>query len=147
MDFNKFKILLRDGDAEFWPLLARQTREARDFEELFLLSSLRKKAHERKLVAPSDKRIHLAILGSYSLYPLRELIEHVCEAEGFPLELWKGDYDNYIAEIMDESSALYSFAPEVVFLLPSERRCAYTGKMTDARELQECEARHNVDGL
>jgi FkbH-like protein len=147
MDFNKLKALLRAGDPEFWPSLATLTREARDFEELFLLSSLRKKAHDRKLKHKSAGKFRLAILGGYSLYPLHELIEHLCETENFPVELWKGDFDNYIAEIMDEGSALYSFAPEVVFLLPSERRCVYTGKLTDARELPEAEAQRTVDGL
>jgi FkbH-like protein len=147
MDLNRHKALLRESDPEFWPLLATFTRKAQDFEELFLLSSLRKKAHDRKLEHKSAGKLRLAILGGYSLYPLHELIEHLCEAENFPVELWKGDYDNYIAEIMDEDSALYSFAPEVVFLLPSERRCVYTGKLTDARELPEAEAKRTVEGL
>src|SRR5215472_18624203 len=115
MDLSKLKTLLRDGDPVFWPSLALLTRQARDFEELFLLSSLRRKAHDRKLEHKSPAKIRLAILGGYSLYPLHELIEHLCETENFPVELWKGDYDNYIAEIMDEDSALYEFAPEVVF--------------------------------
>ena len=147
MDLNKLKSLLLKGDAEFWPLLVLLTRQARDFEELFLLSSLRRKAHDRNLPLKSAEKIRLAILGGYSLYPLHELIEHVCETENCPVELWKGDYDNYISEIMDEDSGLYSFAPQVVFLLPSERRCTYTGKLTDARESQEAEARRIVDDL
>ena len=147
MDLNKLKTLLRDGDPAFWPSLAILTRQARDFEELFLLSSLRKKAHDRKLEYKTSIKLRLAILGGYSLYPLHELIEHLCETEGFPAELWKGDYDNYIAEIMDDKSALYEFAPEVVFLMPSERRCVYAGKLTDARELAEAEAQQTVDGL
>jgi FkbH-like protein len=147
MDLSKLKTLLRDGDPAFWPSLALLTRQARDFEELFLLSSLRKKAHDRKLEHKSPAKIRLAIVGGYSLYPLHELIEHLCETENFPVELWKGDYDNYIAEIMDENGALYLFQPEIVFLLPSERRCVYTGKLTDPRELPEAEAQRTVDGL
>jgi FkbH-like protein len=147
MDLNKLKTLLRDGDTAFWPSLALLTRQARDFEELFLLSSLRKKAHDRKLEHKKPAKLRLAILGGYSLYPLHELIEHLCETENFPVELWKGDYDNYIAEIMDEGSALYAFAPEIVFLLPSERRCVYTGKLTDPRELPEAEAQRTVEEL
>jgi FkbH-like protein len=147
MDFNKVKALLLNGDPEFWPALAVLTRQARDFEELFLLSSLRKKAHSRNLQRKAGEKLKLAILGGYSLYPLHELIEHLCEIENFPVELWKGDYDNYISEIMDEGSGLYAFAPQVVFLLPPERRCTYTGKLTDARELQEAEAKRVVDGL
>jgi predicted enzyme involved in methoxymalonyl-ACP biosynthesis len=114
-----------------------------------LLSSLRKKAHARKLINPNAqvKKIRLAILGGYSLYPLHELIEHLCEVENFPVELWQGDYDNYISEIMDDDSALYAFAPNVVFMLPAERRCTYTGHLTDARELQQSEAQRVVDGV
>ena len=50
------------------------------------------------------EKIRLAILGGYSLYPFRELLEHFCEMDGFPCELWLGDFDNYISEIMDDGS-------------------------------------------
>ncbi|MDR3457454.1 MAG: HAD-IIIC family phosphatase [Verrucomicrobiae bacterium] len=146
---GELKALLLSGDPRFWDLLDRATRAARDFEEVFLLSALRKKAQARKLSPPkpAKEKIRLAILGGYSLYPLHELIEHLCEMENLPVELWQGDYDNYISEIMDENSGLYEFAPQVIFLLPAERRCMYTGKLTDARGAQQAEARGVVDGL
>ncbi len=146
---TELKKLLLDCQPQFWKLLQTATRSARDFEEMFLLSSLRKKAHARKLPspAPPKEKIRLAILGGYSLYPLHELIEHLCEMENLPLELWQGDYDNYISEIMDEGSELYSFAPHIVFFLPAERRCRYTGRLTDPRESQQAEAQAVVDSL
>jgi FkbH-like protein len=149
MDPSPLKQLLLANDPQFWTQLRTLTHAARDFEELFLLSSLRKKAHARKLLPPRPPRdrLRLAILGGYSLYPLHELIEHLCEVENAPVELWQGDYDNYISEIMDEGSELYSFAPQVVFLLPAERRCTYTGHLTDPRELPQAEARRVVDSL
>jgi FkbH-like protein len=149
MDAGPLKNLLLNNDPEFWAQLKSLTKSARDFDELFLLSSLRKKAHARKLAQPGvvREKIRLAILGGYSLYPLHDLIEHLCEMDGFPVELWQGDYDNYISEIMDDDSELYSFSPQVVFLLPSERRCAYTGKLTDAKELQQAEAGRVVHSL
>ncbi len=149
MDVAPLKQLLLQNDPEFWAQLKSLTKSARDFEELFLLSSLRKKAHARKLSAPGviHEKIRLAMLGGYSLYPLHELIEHLCEMDGFPIELWQGDYDNYISEIMDDDSELYAFAPQVVFLLPAERRCVYTGKLTDPHELVQPEARRVVDSL
>ena len=149
MDISPLKTLLLNGDAAFWPQLAALTRSARDFEELFLLSSLRKKAHARNLAAPTPSAppLRLAILGGYSLYPLHELIEHLCETDGRPLELWQGDYDNYISEIMDDASGLYAFAPEVVFILPAERRCTYTGQLTDPRAAQQAEAQRTVDSI
>ena len=53
--------------------------------------------------------------------------------EGLPCELWVGDFDNYIAEVMDEESGLYQFAPQAVLIMPSEQRCRYPGKLTDSR--------------
>ncbi|MCE0484471.1 MAG: HAD-IIIC family phosphatase [Methylacidiphilales bacterium] len=149
MDTSRLKKLLLDGAPEFWELLRQQTREARAFDELFILSSLRKKAHARHLAPPkpASEKIRVALLGGYSLYPFHELLEHICELEGSPCELWKGDFDNYISEIMDESSGLYAFAPRVVLLMPSENRCRYPGKLTDPRELQQAEATRVVDSL
>ena len=43
----------------------------------------------------------------------------------------KGYY--YQAEIMDDDSELYAFQPQVVLMLPAERRCLYTGQLTDPR--------------
>ncbi len=149
MDAGPLKNLLLKNDPAFWAQLNLLTPAARDFEELFLLSSLRKKAQARKLTPPSlpKEKLRLAMLGGCSLYPLHELIEHLCEMENFPVELWQGDYDNYTSEIMDDASELYAFAPQVVFLLPAERRCRYTGRLTDPRAWQQAEARRMVDSL
>jgi hypothetical protein len=48
------------------------TRKAGDFEELFLVSSLRRKSQARQLSPhqPSPAPLRLALLGGYSLYPL-----------------------------------------------------------------------------
>jgi len=149
MHDKEIKALLLNGNSRFWDRLAVATREASGFEELFALSSLRKKAHARQLARPGmvHDKLRLALLGGYSLYPFRDLLEHVCEMEGFPCELWLGDFDNYISEIMDEAGGLYAFAPQVVMLLPSEHRCKYPGKLTDPRETQQAEAGRVVDSL
>jgi FkbH-like protein len=147
MDSAPLKKLLLAGDPQFWPALADATRAAREFDELLFLSSLRKKAHARKLSVEVPKKIRLAIVGGYSLYPFHELLEHLCETQGTPVEMWLGDFDNYISEIMDEASGLYAFAPQVVLMLPSEHRCKYTGQLTDPRAAQSAEARQVVDSI
>jgi FkbH-like protein len=149
MDYSPLKKLLQNSDAGFWDALKRLTQEAKDFEELFLLSSWRKKAHARHLARPGvvPEPIRLALAGGYSLYPLHELIEHLCEVEGHPCQTWLGAFDNYISEINERDSALYAFNPQVILVLPSETRCVYTGKLTDARELQQQEAREAVEML
>jgi len=143
------KALLLAGSPEFWPCLAERTRSAMEFDALFALSALRRKAQARHLARPGlvQPRLRMALLGGYSLYPFRELLEHLCEMEGFPCELWVGEYDNYLSEIMDEASGVYAFAPEVVLLMPSERRCSYQGSLTDPREMQQAQAREVVDDL
>ena len=151
MSAVEIKALLAAGQPEFWNRLATLTREATDFDQLFQLSTLRKKAHARNVPRPAGwkepKKFRLAIIGGYSFYPLRELLEHIAETEGEPYELFVGDFDNYIAEIMDETSALYAFAPQAVLLMPSETRCKYPGKLTDPREMQQAEAMHTVESL
>ena len=96
MDVRPLKDLLLQNNPEFWDQLQVLTRVAGDFEELFLLSSLRRKAQARGLAPAKASKapLRLAILGGYSLYPLHELMEHLCAVENQPIELWQGDYDN-----------------------------------------------------
>ena len=99
---ESLKSLLLRGQPEFWDLLRTLSGTGRDFDEVFLLASLRKKAKARQLPRPgiAHEKIRLAILGGYSLYPFHELLEHFCEVAGFPCEVWLGDYDNYVSEIL-----------------------------------------------
>ena len=149
MDILDLKSLLLKGSPEFWTRLTAMTGQARDFEELFLLSSWRKKALARKQTppGPATPPVRLAILGGYSLYPLHDLLEHLCSSQGTPVEVWMGDYDNYASEIMDEAGELYSFAPQVVLLLPAEGRCKYSGPLTDARAAQQAEAAQTAQAV
>ena len=149
MDIASLKPLLLNGSPNFWHQLKAMTLQARDFEELFLLSSWRKKAHARNLLPPVSPKpaIRLAILGGCSLYPLHDLLEHLCEIQQTRVELWLGDYDNYVSEIMDESSELYAFAPQIVLLLPAENRCKYSGKLTDPRAAQQAEAVKTAESI
>jgi FkbH-like protein len=149
METSSLKKLLLDGSPEFWTELRAATHLARDFEQLFLLSSWRKKAHVRKLARPGPvvPPLRLAMLGGSSLYPLHELLEHLCEMQGTPVELWLGDYDNYISEIMDQAGELYSFAPQVVFLLPAANRCKYAGHLTDPRAVQQAAATQTAEAV
>jgi FkbH-like protein len=143
------KNLLLESNPEFWKELQAQTRQASDFQELFALSNYRKKALARRFakMGPEPTPLRVALLGAYCFYPFRELLLHVCELDGIRCEIWEGAFDNYHAEIMDGSSGLYGFAPDVVLLFPAEHRCRYVGKLTDPRDLQQAAARQCVDSL
>jgi FkbH-like protein len=149
MESDELKNLLLAGNPDFWGTLARRTRDASGFDELFRLSSLRKKAHSRHLSKPGTmhEKFRLALVGGYSFYPFRDLLEHLCEVETYPCDLWTGDFDNYTSEIMDEASGLYAFHPQVVLVIPSDRRCKYPGGLSDLREVQQAEAARLVHSL
>jgi len=136
--------LLAQRSPEIWSALRAATRAASDFSEVMALATLRKKAQRAGIPGGVDRTFRLAMVGGSSLYPLHELVQQMVGAGSstawWDTELWKGDYDNYISEILDPESELYAFKPDVILLIPSSQRCAYHGPMTDPQELQRAEA-------
>ncbi len=149
---DALELLFQERDPAFFDRLRQLTQQAETFEQALALSTWRKRARKQGF-APAGKAspLRLAILGGCSLYPLHELVQHYLEAAGSPrglvVELFLGSYDNYIAEIMEETSGLYAFEPEVVLLLPSDRRCRYRGGLLDPRAAQEAAARQVAQDL
>ncbi|RZU42460.1 HAD-IIIC family phosphatase [Edaphobacter modestus] len=143
--------LLGQRSAEFWPALRAATRDATDFSEVLSLATLRKKALKAGIVHAPEKTIRVAMVGGSSLYPLHELVQQMIGAAAatgwWETELWKGDYDNYISEILDPESELYASQPDVIFLVPSNQRCTYHGAMTDPHPLQRAEATKIAEDL
>ena len=146
---SDLKQLLLQQDPEFWTRLGECTRGTTEFSELFMLSSLRRKAHSRSLSRPvlTGERLRIALMGAYTLYPFSELLEHFFETEGMECDVWRGEFDNYASEILDPDSEVYRFAPHVVVLMPSEHRCKYPGALLDSRQAQTAEAEHLVNSL
>lgn len=146
----RLKELLDLRDPRFFDVLRDETKGATQFSRAFALNTIRKRASVQGLVAPAARMVRLAIVGGSSLRPLADLIEHFVAVVGtvaVAVELWLGDFDNYMAEIMDEESELYAFSPDVVFLLPSDRRCRSMGSWTDSYDAQKAEADRNADDL
>jgi FkbH-like protein len=133
MNLSEVKNLLAANDPAFWTQLKLLTQTATEFDDLLFLSSLRKKATARGLRRPeaSAAPLRLAILGGCSLYPLHDLLTSLLEASGIACELFLGDYDNYVSEIMEADGPLYEHRPQVVLLLPSVQRCAHSGSLSD----------------
>jgi FkbH-like protein len=148
---EEVRELFAQRSSEIWPALRAATRTAVDFTEVLSLANLKKKAVRAGISGGADKTIRLAVIGGSSLYPLHELVQQMIGAGSsagwWETELWKGDYDNYIAEILDPESELYTFKPEIIFLIPSNQRCFYSGSMTDAAELQRSEASKTAEEL
>ncbi|MBB4395682.1 HAD-IIIC family phosphatase [Bradyrhizobium sp. ERR14] len=135
MNDAELKSMALSGDAAFWGHLAVRSRHAMSFSELFFLSTLRKKAklHAAESVQP---RLRLALIGGYNLYPLHELVEHLLAVRGVACERFLGEYDNFVSEVLDDSSPLYAFKPDIAFILPNGSRCRFSGSLLDAMESQ-----------
>jgi FkbH-like protein len=141
MDKPTLKALLLQRDAGFWDALRGMTRSAIEFDELFFLSMLRKRALEAEMQPPEPMEpCRIALLGGCSLYPLNELLRHLLAVENISAEIHKGDYDNYVSEMTEEDGGLAEFAPRVICLLPSPHRCRHTGPLNDPEDIVQAEA-------
>ena len=143
------KDLLRTGDLAFWHQLSQLTAQATRFEDLLFLSSLWKRALTKGPVRPDTRpdRLRVALVGGCSLYPTSELLEHILDTIGVPIDLFTGSYDNYTSEIADAGSPLHAFGAKVLCILPSPRVARPTGGPLDPRESLEEQARAIVQHL
>jgi FkbH-like protein len=120
-------------DPAFHDRLREETAEVEQFSKLLALINHRKRAGKKGFTRRGNTSIRLAIAGGASLRPLADLVVHFVEVLAETrVELWVGEFDNYHSEILDPSSELYTFQPELVFVLPSERRCRYEGNPLDS---------------
>jgi FkbH-like protein len=131
----ELKSLALSGDAAFWGHLSTRSRQAGSFSELFFLSALRKKAKLPSIESVQPK-LRLALIGGYNLYPLHELVAHLLAVRGVECEQFLGEYDNFVSEILDSSSPLYAFKPDIAFILPNASHCRFSGSLLDAVEHQ-----------
>jgi FkbH-like protein len=147
---SRLKDLARDQSPSFFPELREATLRAEAAEDVLMLSALRRKVARQGFASPR-KPLRAALLGGATMRPLNDLIEHFLAVVPRPVpmaaEFFLGDYDNYTPEIVEESSGLYEFGPEVIVLVPSVRRCRYGGAWSDPREMQEAAARQTASWI
>lgn len=135
---DALKNLLLNRDENFWNVLAEKSQSAVSFNELIMLSALRKKASKigfEKLSDSRSKPLKIALVGGSTLFPLSDLVEHLLRVTIGKVEIFAGEYNNYRSEILDRESNLYKFKPEYVIVLPDEQSCKYTGRLNDSADL------------
>ena len=140
------------ADPAFWGELRMASSVAVTVPEIIALSALRRRAlrHEAARFAGEPANCYrVALIGGYTTYPLSELVSHLLATSqpAVTVELFLGDFDNYVAEIMDDESALIAFKPDVLIILPSVLRCRYSGLLTDAAEVQRRQAEETANDI
>jgi FkbH-like protein len=136
------------GASTFAENLLAETRTATKFGEVLGLHRKRMRAQREGHWRGEGLPIRIGIVGGCTLRPLADLIEHfVAVYAAAPVEVWCGDFDSYVSEVLDPESELYAFKPNVVLILPSESRCRFTGSLNADIEEQEAHANAMVDEI
>ena len=142
--------LLRRDD-HLWTRLAEFTRAASDFSDILAAATIRRRAVRAGVPGAPARSVKLAIVGGSSLTPLHELIQQfLCAADsrvGWLADIFLGDYDNYVTELLQPEGALDAFHPDVILIIPSNVRCLYQGALTDARDKVQAQAEHSAQEL
>ena len=68
-----------------------------------------------------EKKIRIAILGSFTLNGLEETIRVKCAEKKIRCTTYVSGYNQYSQEIYDEKSQLYKFSPDITFLIIDSR--------------------------
>ena len=68
-----------------------------------------------------DKKIRIAILGSFTLNGLAETIQVKCTEKKIQCITYVGGYNQYNQEILNPTSDLYKFNPDITFLFIDAR--------------------------
>ena len=64
-----------------------------------------------------EKEIKIAILGSFTLNGLSEVLQVKCRESKIKFISHVGEYNQYAQEILNPKSNLYQFKPDITFLL------------------------------
>jgi len=79
--------------------------------------------NKAKIIEPNsnEKEIKIAILGSFTLNGLAEVLQVKCAELNTKLVSYVGKYNQYNQEILNSKSHLYQFNPDITFLLLDTR--------------------------
>lgn len=62
------------------------------------------------------RKAKVALLSSSTIRGLKEILFVKCYNEGILLDIFTGEYNQYTQEILDKTSKLYAFAPDLIFM-------------------------------
>jgi FkbH-like protein len=67
------------------------------------------------------KKIRIALLSSYTVNGLKEIVQVKCAEYGILASIYEGPYNQYSQEILNVNSNFYKFKPDIVFLIIDSR--------------------------
>jgi FkbH-like protein len=67
------------------------------------------------------KKIRIALLSSYTINGLKEILDVKCAECGILASIYEGPYNQYSQEVLNTNSDFYKFKPDIVFLIIDSR--------------------------
>jgi len=109
-------------------------------------------SRSKKLNNSFEKKIRVAVLGSYTLNGLSNTIQVKCDQHNVSCLTYDAGYNQYNQNILDDNSELYQFEPDIVFLLIDMRSILgdvffspYEISSSKRKEFIEKQASHIID--
>lgn len=93
----------------------------------------------REALPPAARRVKVAVLGSYTTTQFAALLPLACARAGLDVEVHESGYGQYRAELLDPTSALHAFAPDVVVLAVHEGEVDLPASSADPEAAVEAE--------
>lgn len=72
-----------------------------------------------KSYVAGEKDLRIAVLGSYSIQHFVSVLRFLLHEEGIDANIYEGEYDGILMDVLNDDSELYQFKPSMVILLPS----------------------------
>lgn len=108
-------------------------------ESVELLQKARKFAKKVKNEKNLKPDIKVAVIGTTSIQYFIMVLRYMLDAEGIIADIYEGEYDGIAMDVMNPTSSLYNFNPEILIILPDYR---------DIKEYPEVlESERNVENL
>lgn len=106
-----------------------------DLNNCSLLLKAGRKASKVKI--NGDTKI--AVLGTCSIQHIVQVLRAILLADGVKAEFYEGEYNGIRMDILDDSSPLYSFNPDIVIILPDYRDVRLFPIMfSEEKEVEKC---------
>lgn len=78
--------------------------------------------------------VKIAVLGSYSIQHFTSLLDAFLLGQGIETDIYEGEYDGIQMDVLDPSSALYEFSPQIVIILMDDRDIKVYPECFDSEE-------------
>ena len=122
------------ADATLWPELVSLADARLDFLQTERLGRVLRKSFPAAPPELTTRPVRLAILGSSTLSHLEAGISVAALRRGILATTFVGEYDNYLQELLDRTSALHRFAPTHVLFALDARRLTATVAVRDSAD-------------